>query len=167
MLDDLEDQARETLQAIKEHRRPLIRTIFVVLQMLRTKRKKRYFCGVGRGLVGISISGDVYPCHRFVGQEDLKMGSIEMFDSESQTAYISNYGISLAKCSECWARYFCGGGCLYEGLIANGDMTEPNKHSCDQWRRCVELGIAVYDQLDTSEREQLGFAKQETEERTP
>jgi len=166
MLDDLEDQAKETLQAIKERGRPLTGTILGILQILRSKRKRKYFCGVGRGLVGISISGDVYPCHRFVGQEDLKMGCVDRFDPESQTAYIKNYGVSQVKCSKCWARYFCGGGCLHEALSANGNMTEPNKHSCNQLQRSVELGIAVYDQLDRSDREYLSLMKQPVD-RTP
>jgi len=167
MLDDLEDQAKDTLQAIKERGKPLTGTILGILQVLRSRTKKRYFCGVGRGLVGISISGDVYPCHRFVGQEDLKMGSVNRFDHESQTAYIENYGVSQAKCSKCWARYFCGGGCLHESLMANGDMTKPDKHFCNQFQRSVELGITVYDQFDDTDKKHLNSMSKKVSERGP
>ncbi|MDW7675875.1 MAG: 4Fe-4S cluster-binding domain-containing protein, partial [Bacillota bacterium] len=38
--------------------------------------KRKYFCGAGRGLVAVSISGDIYLCHRFVGKEEYKLGNV-------------------------------------------------------------------------------------------
>ncbi len=38
--------------------------------------KRRHPCDAGRGLVGVSADGGVYLCHRFVGQEECKMGTV-------------------------------------------------------------------------------------------
>ncbi len=159
MLEDLEEQAKETLKAVKERKHTSTSKILGIIRLLYSKRKRRYFCGVGRGLVGISISGDIYPCHRFVGIEDLKMGNINEFDGGCQKACIKNtlrnYGVMRPRCRECWARYFCGGGCMYESIQANGSETDPDENWCRELRRSVELGIAVYDQLDGADREYI------------
>jgi uncharacterized protein len=51
---------------------------FFVGQMISTE-KRHYYCGVGRGMAAITISGDIYPCHRFAGQEDMKLGNIDSY----------------------------------------------------------------------------------------
>lgn len=44
-------------------------------------------CGAGHEYVAISPSGDVYPCHQFVGNEDFKMGNImKDFEVKEDTA---------------------------------------------------------------------------------
>jgi len=162
LLNDIMNQAEETFIAIKQRERPFSGIIFGILHRLNTKLKRKYYCGVGRGLVGVSIDGTVYPCHRFVGSSGFEMGTVNDFNSDSRSAYINNYGVSTKHCSTCWTRYFCGGGCLYEALMTNGTMDKPYSNSCDQIRRFVEKGIVVYDKLDKSDRDFLStFGRQE------
>ena len=52
MLEDLEEQARETLRAVKERKHASTSKILGIIRLLYSKRKKRYFCGVGRGACG-------------------------------------------------------------------------------------------------------------------
>ena len=74
ILDSLERIARETIDLIKT-RRPVYSSRFNdILKRLSTKNKKLYFCGGDRHYMSISNTGDVYQCHRFVGQEDMKLG---------------------------------------------------------------------------------------------
>ena len=35
-----------------------------------------YFCSFGHNRLSISTEGDVFPCHRFVGNEDFKIGNV-------------------------------------------------------------------------------------------
>ena len=101
------------------------------------------------------MSGDIYPCHRFVGQSDMKLGNIRDFDVAKRKPYYENYGLSHPKCSQCFARYFCGGGCIHESLETNGSMYEPDDRWCQQLRRHVELTIVIDDQLDDFDRRYL------------
>jgi uncharacterized protein len=157
--DDLKAQAEETLAAIQNQTTIYERTIVGYLEHLLTKQKKLYYCGVGRGLTAVSISGDIYPCHRFVGNSVMKMGNINDWDDEkakaAQKPYIENYGLSHPKCSKCFARYFCGGGCIHESLNTNGSMWEPDDNHCQELRRSVELAIYIYDQCSDDEKEHL------------
>jgi uncharacterized protein len=154
--NDLKAQAQETLEAIRNRTQIYERSTMIFLSHLITKEKKRYYCGVGRGLTAISISGDLYPCHRFVGDESMKMGNIKDWNAEeAQKPYIENYGLSHPKCSKCFARYFCGGGCIHESLNTTGTMWEPDDNHCQELRRSVELAINVYDQCGDEDKEHL------------
>ena len=160
ILNSLERMARETIDLIKT-RRPVYSSRFNdILKRLSTKKKKLYFCGGGRNYMSISNTGDVYPCHRFVGQEDMKLGNVaEGFDLTRRQPYIENYGLSHPKCSACWARYFCGGGCFHMSIEEHGSMHEPDDRWCQELRRSVELGIMIDDQLDDFDRHHLGLRK--------
>jgi uncharacterized protein len=157
--NDLKAQARETLAAIQNGTTIYERSMLTHLEHLLTKEKKLYFCGVGRGLTAVSISGDLYPCHRFVGDETMKMGNISDWDEEkakaAQKPHIENYGLSHPKCSQCFARYFCGGGCIHESLNTNGSMWEPDDNHCQELRRSVELAVNIYDQCSEDDKEHL------------
>ena len=70
-------------------------------------------CGAGCEYVAVTPEGDIYPCHQFVGKEEYRMGSVldgtlDMRVSEQ----FSNLNIYTREdCKECWARFYCSGGC--------------------------------------------------------
>lgn len=163
ILADLEVQAQEVLSEIKS-RRNISNSLFKgILNQLVRHQKKLYFCGLGRGLLAVSDKGDIFPCHRFVGDEKMKMGNIANFDPQTQQKYIENTGLSHPKCGGCWARYFCGGGCIHESIMANGKMHEPDDKWCQTLRRSVEFCIVIYDKLNEEDiaflHQSLGLSK--------
>lgn len=118
--------------------------------------EKRYFgCGIGRGMVGISISGDIYPCHRFAGQDDAKMGNIADYKAEGPNDYHRSIVNNLPKCSVCWAKYFCGGGCFYDNKSRTGDMHIPDILYCDEMKRGMETAIYISTRLDEGDKEYI------------
>lgn len=159
MMDDLEFLAIDTLNRIKKRELIPDYSISALVKQLHKKEKKFYFCGAGRNYFGISISGDVYPCHRFVGQKDKVVGNVADWDPSVQQKYIDNYGMSHEKCSTCFARYYCGGGCFHDSIEVNGRMDEPNDRWCQQMRRRLELAITVYEHLDYWDLVHLGMMK--------
>lgn len=159
MLKDLETLAEDTLKQIKNREHIYDRTILDVIKRLHNPTPKLYFCGGGRTYYGISISGDIYPCHRMVGQKDKVLGNLKNWDPSVQKPYIENYGMSHPKCRRCFARYQCGGGCFHDSLETNGSMAEPNHHYCQQMRKKLELAIAVTDQLDIFDKAHLNLHK--------
>jgi uncharacterized protein len=132
-------------------------------------RKKRYFgCGVGKGMAGISVSGDIFPCHRFVGQEDAKMGHIDSDHPEGLNEYHRAVVLNLPGCRSCWARYFCGGGCFYHNKAHTGDMHRPGSSFCEEMKATVEIAISICLQMDEGDREFLQTAYEDrSEEKLP
>ncbi len=78
------------------------------------------------GFIAVDQGGDVYPCHRFVGNPDFKIGNIlekslrEIYeDGADLYARISKLHES---CSSCEFLNMCGGGCSYEKYVVCGDF---------------------------------------------
>ena len=122
-----------------------------MLIVLATRRRKYFHCGAGRSYLAISAAGDVFPCHRFVGLAEHRMGSI--WDEELALArYSQSLLATAAECSECWARYLCGGGCIYDHRARSGSLAKPDPVSCRQMRFAAELAVHVHCELGKADR---------------
>lgn len=115
-----------------------------IIRVMKTKQRY-YSCGIGKDILGISSQGDIYPCHRFIGNSEFKMGNIfQGIDVSAYNRYVDLFVDNRESCSECWARYFCGGGCAHEAYTYENDATKPAKMRCDLIRHEIELGIKLY-----------------------
>lgn len=102
-------------------------------------------CGCGNEYVAVTPSGNVYPCHQFVGHEDWKMGNV--FDLsldaslKNQFAKATVYGKD--ECRNCWAKFYCSGGCNANSMIYRGDIRKPHKLSCELEKKRVECAVML------------------------
>lgn len=109
-------------------------------------------CGAGHEYVAITPDGDIYPCHQFVGNEDFLMGDIysgisnEKMVQEFKTAHVYN----KPKCNDCWAKFYCSGGCQANNFNFNGDMHIPYEIGCQMQKKRIECAIAL--KAKTTER---------------
>ena len=80
---------------------------------------KSHPCGAGLGLLGVSPSGDLSPCHRFTDADTHTMGNIETgIDSEKREAFLDRGHVAAKyECQSCWARPLCAGGCHHEAFV--------------------------------------------------
>ncbi|MDA8333474.1 MAG: radical SAM protein [Peptococcaceae bacterium] len=116
-------------------------------------RKRYYACGVGKGMAGISVNGDIYPCHRFAGQEDARLGNIADYRTGNLNDYHRAVVNHLPECRKCCARHYCGGGCFYDNKARTGDMHQPDPLRCREVKGMIEGLIHVYCQLDEADKE--------------
>jgi len=109
-------------------------------------QKRLTGCGAGNEYVAVTPNGDIYPCHQFVGRENMRMGSVldETFDSDIQAYYKSNHVLAKEKCRSCWARFFCSGGCAANAHAFNGDITKPYDMECSIEQKRLECAMAIY-----------------------
>lgn len=104
-------------------------------------------CGAGHEYIAVTPEGDVYPCHQFVGNEEFKLGTIydddykfnEELSDEFKAAHIYN----KPKCKECWARFYCSGGCQANNYNFNGDIHIPYEIGCAMQKKRIECAIAL------------------------
>ncbi|KRQ87518.1 Anaerobic sulfatase-maturating enzyme [Caloramator mitchellensis] len=102
-------------------------------------------CGAGYEYVAVTPEGDIYPCHQFVGKEEFKLGNIEdgklndKLMDEFKNAHIYNKPI----CSECWAKFYCSGGCQANNHAFNRDIHIPYEVGCEMMKKRIECAIAV------------------------
>jgi len=103
-------------------------------------------CGAGTEYLAISPEGDIYPCHQFVGNKDFYIGNL--FDREitnKQRDKFLNVSIyNKEDCRNCWAKFYCSGGCHANAINISGDINKPYKLGCDLEKKRLECAIGIY-----------------------
>lgn len=102
-------------------------------------------CGAGSEYIAVAPDGTIYPCHQFAGKLDYRMGNVNtgVFD-DSVSQQMSQINLFSKKdCSECWAKYYCGGGCACNNLNFGGSLTGVYKTGCEIMRIRTEAAIAI------------------------
>lgn len=102
-------------------------------------------CGAGFEYVAITPQGDVYPCHQFVGKDEFKLGTIydDTYNTNLGKEFKKAHIYNKPKCRECWARFYCSGGCQANNFNFNGDMKIPYEIGCKMQKKRIECAIAL------------------------
>jgi len=105
--------------------------------------KRLWACGAGRDYLAVTPSGDIYPCHQFIGQKQFLMGNV--FGNELNQEVINvlrhTHVFSKEECHTCWARFFCSGGCNANNFLINGDLKKPYGIACELQKKRIEYAI--------------------------
>ncbi len=107
---------------------------------------KSHPCGAGLGLLGVSPSGDLSPCHRFTDADTHTLGNLATGLDQGKREDFLTRGHVGAKydCQSCWARPLCAGGCHHEAFVRYGDTGHANLHYCDWIRGWTDTCLKIY-----------------------
>lgn len=102
-------------------------------------------CGCGNEYVAVTPDGEIFPCHQFVGMEDWKMGNISdgNINKDIKDYFAKTHIYSKKGCSDCWARFYCSGGCNANSFQYEGDVQKPSKIACELQKKRTECAIAL------------------------
>jgi len=102
-------------------------------------------CGSGSEYIAITPDGDIYPCHQFAGYPEYRMGNINdgTFNRDIQKAFAGCNLMTMPHCRECWAKYFCGGGCAANSYKYEHRLDGQYRIGCELERKRVECAIAL------------------------
>lgn len=102
-------------------------------------------CGSGTEYMAVTPTGDLYPCHQFVGEEKFKLGDIYsgVTNTDIQNEFASCNVYAREDCRDCWAKLYCSGGCAANAYHATGSVRGVYKDGCDLFRKRMECAIAV------------------------
>ena len=102
-------------------------------------------CGCGNEYVAITPDGDIYPCHQFVGIEEYKMGNIDegTFNWDMKKDFSQTHVYNKPDCRECWAKFYCSGGCNANNYQYMGDVLKSHKLSCEMEKKRLECAIMI------------------------
>lgn len=102
-------------------------------------------CGSGTEYLAVSPCGDLYPCHQFVGMEEFKLGNvdtgIEKKDLVDEFKLCNVY--AKDKCKDCFARFYCSGGCAANAYNFHGNLLDVYDVGCELERKRVECAIMI------------------------
>jgi len=147
ILSDYRRIAKDVLDHIRKERHVLFSNLSDLMGKTYLTTTRHYGCGAALRYVGISAEGGIYVCHRFVGEPKFKMGTVWDFDPELQTEIIENNVDNRSPCNECWARYYCGGGCIFESYFYHRNIRKPYTQRCDLFKAALKLSIWLYSQV--------------------
>lgn len=101
-----------------------------------------YPCGAGAGYMGVSADEDLFACHRFVNEDAGKMGDLTNgIAPDLQNNWLASRHVNTQEpCSQCWAKYLCGGGCHHE-------VIEKGRPACDYIRSWLFYTIQANERL--------------------
>ena len=102
-------------------------------------------CGCGNEYVAVTPQGDIYPCHQFVGQDEWKLGNLndQTFNNDMKKYFSRANVYNKNGCNDCWAKFYCSGGCNANNKQYEGDIMNPHKISCQLQRKRLECAIMI------------------------
>lgn len=107
--------------------------------------KRLSACGAGFEYFAVSPEGDLYPCHQFVGLPQFKAGDIwKGIQNPRLVEIFKNINVLTKEaCKNCWAKFFCSGGCHADSYFSNNDPATPNETTCIMQRKRIECAIGL------------------------
>ncbi len=107
-------------------------------------------CGAGTEYLAVSPEGDLYPCHQFVGNKEYLIGNL--FDQEivnnQRDKFLNASLYNKEECRNCWAKFYCSGGCHANAINISGDINIPYKLGCELEKKRLECAIGIRGLLD-------------------
>ncbi len=102
-------------------------------------------CGSGTEYVAVTPTGDIYPCHQFVGDSKYLLGNI--YDGISNTEVQNEFKLCNAyarkDCDDCWAKLYCSGGCAANSYHATGKITGIYEYGCELFKKRIECAVML------------------------
>ena len=111
-------------------------------------------CGSGTEYLAVTPWGDLYPCHQFVGEEDFLMGNVDegIVRPEIADEFRGCSVYSKEKCKNCFAKFYCSGGCMANSYKFHGSIHDAYDIGCEMQRKRVECAIMIKAALADGER---------------
>ncbi|NLT13781.1 MAG: thioether cross-link-forming SCIFF peptide maturase [Clostridiales bacterium] len=102
-------------------------------------------CGSGTEYLAVTPSGDLYPCHQFVGDPAYIMGNLwdGVTNTEKRDVFSGCNVYSRPECRDCWARLYCAGGCAANAYHATGDIAGVYEYGCELFKKRIECAVMM------------------------
>ena len=102
-------------------------------------------CGSGTEYLAVTPWGDFYPCHQFVGDEAFLMGNVTdvLQNKQLQNQFKRCNVYAKEKCRECFARFYCSGGCAANSYHFHGSITDAYDIGCELQKKRIECAIML------------------------
>lgn len=101
-------------------------------------------CGSGHEYLAVTPEGELYPCHQFVGMEEFNMGNVNLgtdINLPIRNMFVEQNIYSKPECKQCWAKFFCSGGCAANAWQFNNCLDKPYNIGCELEKKRVECAL--------------------------
>ena len=102
-------------------------------------------CGSGTEYLAVTPTGELYPCHQFVGKSEFKLGDV--YTGVTNTKVRDEFKLcnvyAKEKCRDCFAKFYCSGGCAANSYNFSGDINGAYDIGCELQKKRVEAAIMM------------------------
>ncbi len=100
-------------------------------------------CGCGTEYFAVTPNGKLFPCHQFVSHPEFEVGDVwnGITKSEICNKFTKRNIKTIPKCSSCWAKLWCCGGCSANAFNTNGNIFQPDDFQCELFKKQLECSI--------------------------
>jgi uncharacterized protein len=150
ILNEYEKFSKDYIEIKKKDREFLFFHFMIDLNQGPCLAKRSIGCGAGSEYMAVTPKGELYPCHQFVGDEKFKLGDV--FNGVSNINLREEFKranvYNKEECSNCWAKYYCSGGCHANNYNTNKDILKPYKIGCEMEKKRIECAISILANLN-------------------
>ena len=148
--------AKEYIKRYKEGRGFTFFHFMIDLSQGPCVAKRLSGCGSGTEYLAVTPWGDLYPCHQFVGQEGFCLGNV--WDGIKNPELVDEFKLcnvyAKEKCRDCFARFYCSGGCAANAYHFHGNINDAYEIGCAMQKKRIECAIMIKAALADYEAEQ-------------
>ena len=112
--------------------------------------KRAVGCGAGSEYIAVTPEGDIYPCHQFVGEKEFLLGNINegILNTNIRNKFKNSNVYTKEECKNCWAKFYCSGGCHANAYYSHGDVSKPYRLGCEMEKKRIECSISILANLE-------------------
>ena len=150
ILEEYDKLAAEYVKRWKEGRGFTFFHFMVDLKQGPCVAKRLSGCGSGTEYLAVTPWGDLYPCHQFVGKEEFLLGNVD--SGITNTAVRDEFKLcnvyAKEKCRDCFARFYCSGGCAANSYNFHGSITDAYDIGCEMQKKRIECAVMIKAALE-------------------
>ena len=107
--------------------------------------KRMAGCGSGTEYLAVTPWGDLYPCHQFVGNEKFLLGNVDtgVVYTDIRDGFKTCNVYAKPKCKDCFARFYCSGGCSANAYNFSGSINGAYDIGCEMQKKRIECAIMI------------------------
>ncbi len=116
-----------------------------LFNLLDSQQQIENYCGAGKSFLMMDARQNLYTCPWVVGEAKEIVG----FGGTTWEDRLTSYQAPLIEkngCGSCWARFLCGGGCMFIHRQATGDKHRVDKNFCERTQFLIETTLVYYEQ---------------------
>ena len=102
-------------------------------------------CGSGSEYMAVTPTGELFPCHQFVNDPKFSLGNV--FDGINRRDICDDFRrcnvYAHPECRDCWAKFYCSGGCAANAYHATGKIDGVYEYGCRLFKHRMECAIML------------------------
>lgn len=122
-----------------------MRDVIILLYKIHYGEVQLFNCGAITNLLAIGVDGDIYPCQRFINNNNYNIGNLNKLEIDYKKC------ISICKefkeCENCICYSTCAGGCFFNNEIYNSSLNKPFYVDCMIKKFIFEKSLKIYNKL--------------------